>query len=255
MSLDDLPEHLKTRRTAEAVMAPAAIVAAGAGAAVAIVVGAPLVAVAAIGAAAYGAVVALRLPRRPKPFKAIDPKTLSQPWGRYVHEALSARRRFDDVVRSATPGPIRDRLAEIGARIDAAVLECWRVARHGNALNKGLKSLNLREVQWRLDQARNPPAGVSDSGDSRGRTVEALEAQLASGQRLEKVAQDAQARLEVLDARMDEAVARAVELSLSAGDASELSGLGADVDQLVDDMEALRQGLEEVGRTARGGNP
>ena len=49
---------------------------------------------------------------------------------------------------------------------------------------------------------------------------------------------------------MDEAVARAVELSLSAGDAAELSGLGADVDQLVDDMEALRQGLEEVGSAA-----
>ena len=35
---------------------------------------------------------------------------------------------------------------------------------------------------------------------------------------------------------------------------SELSGLGADVDQLVDDMEALRQGLEEAGRAARGGS-
>ena len=81
-----------------------------------------------------------------------------------------------------------------------------------------------------------------------------MEAQLASGQRLAQVAQDARQRLEVLDARMDEAVARAVELSLSAGDAAELSGLGADVDQLVDDMEALRQGLEEVGQVTRGGN-
>ena len=34
MALDGLPEHLKSRRTAEAVMAPAAIVAAGAGASV-----------------------------------------------------------------------------------------------------------------------------------------------------------------------------------------------------------------------------
>src|SRR5688500_16329524 len=98
MSLDDLPEHLKTRKTAEAVMAPSAIVAAGAGASVAILAGVPLLACAALGAAAYGVVVALRLPRKPKPFKDIDPKTLSQPWSRYVHEALSARRRYDEVV-------------------------------------------------------------------------------------------------------------------------------------------------------------
>src|SRR5215510_2708332 len=71
MTLDDLPEHLKSRKTAEAVMSPAAIVAGGAGAAVAIVAGAPLIACAAIGAVAYGALVALRLPRKPKPFRDI----------------------------------------------------------------------------------------------------------------------------------------------------------------------------------------
>jgi hypothetical protein len=255
VSLDDLPEHLKSRKTAQAVMSPAAIVAAGAGVSVGVLAGIPVLAAAAVGAAAYGIVVALRLPRRPKPLKDIDPKTLSQPWSRYVHEALSAHRRFDEVVRSARHGPIRDRLAEIGARIDAAVLECWRVARYGHALNRGVNSLNLREVESRLGQVRDARPGSEPATDSHGRTVEALEAQLASGRRLAQVAQDAQARLEVLDARMDEAVARAVELSLSAGDASDLSGLGADVDQLVGDMEALRQGLEEVGRTARGGTP
>jgi hypothetical protein len=93
----------------------------------------------------------------------------------------------------------------------------------------------------------DPSAGAHD------RTVEALQAQLASGERLAQVAGDARQRLEVLDARLDESVARAVELSLSAGDASDLSGLGADVDQLVGDMESLRQGLEEAGRAARGG--
>ena len=149
-------------------------------------------------------------------------------------------------------GPIRDRLVEIGTRIDAAVQECWRVARHGDALDDGVQSLNLKEVSYQLDQIRGSRPESPGAAESYDRTVEAMEAQLASGQRLAQVAQDARRRLEVLDARMDEAVARAVELSLSAGDAAELSGLGADVDQLVDDMEALRQGLEEVGNTARG---
>jgi hypothetical protein len=98
-------------------------------------------------------------------------------------------------------------------------------------------------------EAKRPESpGAAESFD---RTVDALRAQDASGERIRQVATDARGRLELLDARLDEAVARAIELSLSAGDVSELSGLGDDVETLVGDMEALRQGLEEV-RTARG---
>jgi hypothetical protein len=252
MAIERLPEHLKSRRTAEAIMAPSAILAAGAGASIAIIAGAPLAITALIGAAAYGLLVAVRLPRRAgSSQREIDPKALSEPWRHYVHEALGARRRFGDVVRGARSGPVRDRLAEIGARVDSAVDECWRVARHGDALDEGVHSLNLREVTGRLDEMRPLRPESPGAAESFDRTIEALEAQLASGQRIAEVATDARRRLEVLDARLDEAVARAVELSLSAGDASELSGLGADVDQLVGDMEALRQGLEEV-RSARG---
>jgi hypothetical protein len=253
MAFEGLPEHLKSRKTAEAVMSPAAIVAAGAGAGLAVLLGAPVVAIAAAGVAAYGAVVALRLPKKPRPLRGIDPKSISQPWGRYVHEALQARRRYGDVVDATQSGPVRDRLVEIGGRVDEAVQECWRVARHGDALDDGVRSLNLKEVSYRLSQLRGRQPDAATAQDSHGRTVEALEAQLASGERLAQVARDAQQRLEVLDARLDEMVARAVELSLSASDVSDLRGLGDEVDQLVGDMEALRQGLEEAGRAARGG--
>jgi hypothetical protein len=251
MSIEKLPEHLKSRRTAEAITAPSAIVAGGVGASVAILAGVPLVLCAVAGAMAYGALVALRLPRRKRPLAGIDPKTLSDPWRRYVHEALSARRRFGEVVQTARTGPIRDRLAEIGARIDAAVQECWRVARQGDALDAGVKSLDLNEVAKHLDRIRGSRPEAPSAAESFDRTVQALEAQLASGERLANVATDARQRLEVLDARLDEAVARAVELSLSAGDVSELSGLGDDVEGLVGDMEALRQGLEEVRAAQR----
>ncbi|GIU85572.1 MAG: hypothetical protein KatS3mg009_0087 [Acidimicrobiia bacterium] len=246
MALERLPPHLRSRRTAEAITAPAAVLAAGVGTSVAILAGAPLAGIVLAGALAWGAVVALRLPRRPRPLRGIDPKTLSDPWRRYVHEALGARRRFDEVVRAARSGPVRDRLAEIGTRVDAAVQECWRVARHGDALDDGIRSLDLAAVARRLETVRGTRPDSPGAAESWDRTVEALEAQLASGRRLVAVADDARRRLEVLDARLDEAVARAVELSLRAGDASELHGLGADVDQLVGDMEALRQGLEEV---------
>jgi hypothetical protein len=253
MAIEKLPEHLKSGRTAEAIMAPSAIVAAGVGAAGAILVGAPLLVTALVGGVAYGALVALRLPRRPKgPLDGIDPMSLSMPWRDYVHEALDAKRRFANVVQNAKTGPIRDRLAEIGGRVDAAVAECWRVARHGDALDEGIASLDLADVSRRLDSMQHQRPASPGAAESFDRTVDALKAQVASGQRITQVATDARARLEVLDARLDETVARAVELSLSAGDVSELSGLGDDVESLVGDMEALRQGLEEVRSTSGG---
>jgi hypothetical protein len=82
-------------------------------------------------------------------------------------------------------------------------------------------------------------------------TIEALQAQVGSANRLESVARDARDRLALLDARLDEAVARAVELSLRAEDVAELGGLGGDVEELVGEMESLRVALEEAGAAGR----
>ena len=59
---------------------------------------------------------------------------------------------------------------------------------------------------------------------------------------------DADSRLRLLNARLDEAVARTIELSVAGrSDVAELGGLGDDVDEMVDEMEALRQAIEETG--------
>ena len=52
--IDRLPEAWKTKKTADAVMAPSAILLAGAGAAAAILGGLPLLAIAGAGLLAYG---------------------------------------------------------------------------------------------------------------------------------------------------------------------------------------------------------
>ena len=59
-------------------------------------------------------------------------------------------------------------------------------------------------------------------------------------------------RLRLLDARLDEAVTRAIELSVRADGPEELRGLGDDIDTLVGDMESLRQGLDEVDASSSG---
>ena len=58
--------------------------------------------------------------------------------------------------------------------------------------------------------------------------------------RLDGVIDRAQSELRLLDARLDEAVARTLELSAHASTgAAAASGLGADVDSLVTEMESL----------------
>ena len=193
--------------------------------------------------AAFGARWAW-LKQRRNPMLGIDPMTLSMPWRQWVKDAVSARRRFGEVVATTNPGPIRDRLAEIGGNIDTAVQEVWQVARYGDELDEGIGKLDLANVARRIERLD----GEGSSADA----VRALKEQLASGERLRGVAADARQRLEVQDARLNEAVARAIELSLSASDVSELSGLGDDVETLVDDMEALRQGLEVARAASRG---
>lgn len=232
-----------TPQTARAITSPSAILLAGVGASVAIVGGLPIAAAAAIGAAAYGVRVAFGIPRATT--EKIDINQLRDPWRQFVVEAQVATRRYDKAVRGAAAGPLRERLAEIGRRIQTGAEECWRIARRGQELEDALRALeDPRDVRRRLDEARG--------GGADERLVQALQSQIDSTERIIRVAAETRDRLRLLDARLDEAVARAVELSLRATDVGDLGGLGSDVDALVGDMEALRQALDETSSTRAG---
>jgi hypothetical protein len=247
--LERLPDRYLNARTARAITAPQAIVLGGLGTAVAIVAGAPIAAAAVVGALAWGARVAIGLPRAPKGDR-IDPFTLSAEWRKPVHEALQAQRRFNDAVRKADAGPLQERLREIGGRIDTGVRECWRVAQRGEAIEDGLKTLDIEGTKRELVDVERDLRGSSD--DRLTQTRDSLRAQLHSAQRMIEAVQDARNQLRLLDARLDEAVTRAVELSLRSGPDVDVSGLGSDVESLVTDMEALRSALEDVERPQSG---
>jgi hypothetical protein len=241
-------DRLLTPPVARAITSPLGILLAGAGASVGIVAGLPLAGAAAIAAAAWGARVAVAVPRDGRDARHIDPFALQDPWRTFVRNAQTARRKFDEAVRNARRGPLRDRLSEIAARLDDGVQECWRIAQQGQVLVDARRQLDTADAA--RDLARLQAEGAR-AGAAHDQTVEALHAQLESAQRMDRTITDARERLQLLDARMDEAVARAIELSVQAGDV-DLGGLTSDVDGLVGDMEALRQGLEEADRAAPG---
>lgn len=219
-------------------MSPLGIVLAGAGAAVGIVAGAPLVAAAGIGVAAWAGRVLAAVPRnasRP------SPQGLSEPWRDYAEAAQDAKRRFDGVVASSRAGPIRDRLGRLADRLDDGVQESWRIARRGHELVNAIGQIDTAGAQADLTELR---VG-GDASPATGETVRALEAQLASADRLGALATRSRDRLRLLDAQFDELVARAVEVSVGSGDSTVL---GADVDALVTELEALRAAVEETDR-------
>lgn len=236
---------------AEAITAPSALLLAGVGASAAILAGAPLVAAGVVGLAAWGARVWHRLPKVTTK-ERIDVYELREPWRHFVKDALDARARFDKAVASTPAGPLRDRLGEIAARVEVAVLECNSIARRGQQLSRAVRDLNTARIRSELADVE-AAARRSPERDDLAAACESLRAQLASAQRLASVAQDAGDKLTRINAELDEAVARAIELSLSPSlGAAELGAgvtpLGADVENIVGELETLRVALDEAGR-------
>jgi len=181
------------------------------------------------------------VPRNPSTDR-VEPFTLADPWRSYVVGAQDAKARFDRVVADMDHGPLRERLTDLAARLDDGIDESWRIAKRGNDISDALARLDTVRTraelaQLRLASADRPPTAAAT------KTIQSLEAQIGSAQRLQATEDDARDRLRLLDARFDELVARAVEVSLGTEDSDVL---GDDVDGLVGELEALRAALEET---------
>ncbi len=158
---------------------------------------------------AWGSRVALR---KGAAKERIDPFTLTDPWRSYVQDAQSARTRFARIVDSVEPGPLEERLSSIEASIGDGVLACWRIAQSGHQLHKMV-----------LEVSKSPSESLA-----RMRTREA----------------ETSAKLADLVRNLNEAVARAAELATSQY--RDLDAVADDVNGVVADLEALRQGIAEI---------
>jgi hypothetical protein len=256
MAALSLRDRLATKAAARALLSPIGLIGGLAVGALVVLVGAPLWAGVLAGAAVWALNAWRLLPRSPRR-ERIDPFTVQDPWRRFVQEALQARNRFAAAVERAPAGPLRDRLAEIGARIDTGVDETWLIAKRGQTLVTARRGVDLARVDRQLDQIRHtaPGEAEADLDETDAPVVASLEAQRGAATRLDAVIDRTQSELRVLDARLDEAVVRALELTARAGADAAVAGLGTDVDALVTEMEALRLALDETDAAAGGAVP
>lgn len=251
-------------------MSPSGIIAAGAAAAATIAIGLPVVAVVGATGAAWAIRVGLAIPRKAHSEEP-DAFALAEPWRRFVLDAQQATRQFDRAIKDVKDGPLREWLVDMSNRIRRGSEECWRIARAGNELAIARSRIDVATITYRLseinslpestrsaDSSRTPDTtGTATSTDdlpgvqsTRAQTIEALEAQLQSAKRLDTTITDTADRLRLLNARFGEALTRAIELSVRSHSSDGLDftdSLDKDVDDLVDEMESLRQALNETG--------
>src|ERR1700722_13044867 len=129
---------------AKAAISPSALILAGGGAVVGVVAGLPILAAAVIGAGLWGirvgagaALAAARRSAANRP-EVIDPYAVTEPWRSFVRESQTAQAKFDQAVVRCRPGPLRDRLGDVSARVHDGARECWRVAHLGAALDAAM---------------------------------------------------------------------------------------------------------------------
>lgn len=165
----------------------------------------------------------------------IDPFTLAEPWRNYVKDALGSRTRFRRALKDVEDGPLLVRLSEIGGRVDRGVEECWEVARKGHQLTDARRSINVAAAKRSVETPGNHPDLIS-----------AANSEMAAHKRLTAREDSLKTSLKVLNARLDEAVARAAEMSTRADTLDDLTDITNAIDGIVGDLESLRIGLDTV---------
>ena len=194
-------------------ISPSALLLLGAGVAVGLALGLPVLAAIGLGLLAWVVRVGFTAFERPAtPRVKVSPA--ANRGAASSLDAQAAKDRFDRAVRRWTTGRSVTTSASSASASTDGVDEGRQIARRGQEIDEALASIDVAACRQELDELRRS----GETGIAADRTAEALRAQLASAARMEAVVREAPRPLRLLDARLDELVARAVEVSVSAGD-------------------------------------
>ena len=165
----------------------------------------------------------------------IDPFALREPWRNYVKDALGSQNRYQRTLEEVGDGPLKQRLTEIQRRVERGVEESWEVARKGQQLTDARRSIDVSSARR-----------TADTPDGHPDLVAAAKSEIATHDRLNDREESVKTSLEVLNARLDEAVARAAEMATRTDSVDDLAGITDAIDGVVGDLESLRIGLDTV---------
>jgi hypothetical protein len=144
-------------------------------------------------------------------------------------------------VAGLAPGPLAERLTELGARVDAAVDDVRATATRVGEIERAVEALDPEGAQAAYKAAKRAAADGNPPPE-----MDALEARFASVQRIMNAAADAEDRLQVLDARLLAVLAQATEVALVA-DPLRLDAVDSDLAGVTGELGALRGALSSMG--------
>jgi hypothetical protein len=235
-------DRFYTPRTAKAILSWRIVVGLGVAAAMA-VAGLPILAAVSVGAAVYVASVVTAMPKGPQRAN-IDPFTLSEPWRQIMQRAQASDRKLRETVERTSEGPLKQTLQGIADQLEHGLREAWEVARRGDEIDDAVRRLDPTSLHSKLATAEQ--RAIADPSPESEAAVASIRRQVETADRLKQQSAETAASLRLTQTRLDELVARASEVQVGTIDSD---AYRRDVDDLVIQLEALHQAVEET-RTA-----
>jgi hypothetical protein len=173
----------------------------------------------------------------------LDPFTVGEPWRQFVQGATRSGTKLHQTVDGAEAGPLKDRMESIAGRLDDGLEETWKIARRGDEIDSTIRRLDPTLLRSKLAtlEARSTSRATPDIDAA----IDSVQNQLEAVRRLELESEKTADRLRLTQTRLDELVSRAAEVAIGAGDTDAYEH---DVDDLVIELEALRQAVDETNR-------
>jgi hypothetical protein len=197
------------------------------------------------GIGVYVASVMAAMPRTPR--STIDPFAVSEPWRHFVQGTQRARSSLRQALNATNDGPLKARLTDIASRLERAVEESWAIAKRGDEIDAAVNRIDPVRLRSQLATLTTSEPAAADRAGDRSAAVASIESQLASADRLKALSASTADRLRLTQARLDELVARAAEVSVGTSDTDTYEH---DVDNLVVELEGLRLAVAETNETA-----
>lgn len=185
-----------------------------------------------------GLALTVLLSRAPKPgTKHIDPFGIGEPWRRYVQNALSTQKRFEEALRASSPGAIQDRLVGVHDTVRTGVYECWEAAQAAHLVSQARLKLDGWVLKTRYERLRR---------EGNHEAAASVAAQLSSLERLDATIANTKTQIEIQVAKLAEAVTTAIEINVTRNRLEELTQVQTSLEQVADELEALRYALGET---------